>query len=185
MEGRESVVFFGSEGFGGVKDTPSSTPSPVSSPSLPHAGGISGGGGEAVSFIGHVGGVSGGGVAVAAAAAAAAASRAEGMGMGLGMGMASGMMGSAGSSFSGGSEDLMKKKRGRPKKFGPETMALALTPRSSSPFSSGSDFSAKRGRGRPRGSGRCQLLSALGTIYFYYGFPFFTFYFSISHGLKY
>ncbi|XP_020673039.1 AT-hook motif nuclear-localized protein 7 [Dendrobium catenatum] len=168
MEGRESVVFFGSEGFGGVKSTPSSTPSPVSSPSppssLPHVGGISGVGGETGSFIGHVGGGSGGGVAVAAAAAAAAASRVEGMGMGmgLGMGMVSGMMGSVGSSYSGGSEELLKKKRGRPKKFGPESMALALTPRSSSPFSSGSDFSAKRGRGRPRGSGRCQLLAALG-----------------------
>ncbi|KAL0905446.1 hypothetical protein M5K25_023866 [Dendrobium thyrsiflorum] len=172
MEGRESVVFFGSEGFGGVKSTPSSTPSPVSSPSppssLPHVGGISGVGGETGSFIGHVGGGSGGGVAVAAAAAAAAAGRVDGMGigmgmgMGLGMGMVSGMMGSVGSSFSGGSEDLLKKKRGRPKKFGPESMALALTPRSSSPFSSGSDFSAKRGRGRPRGSGRCQLLAALG-----------------------
>ncbi|XP_020581515.1 AT-hook motif nuclear-localized protein 10-like [Phalaenopsis equestris] len=161
MEGRESVVFFGSEGFGGVKNTPSLTPSPVSSPSpppsLPHAGGIAGVGGEAGSFIGHVGGGSSGGAAVAAAAA----SRVDGMAMGMGMGMGLGM-GSIGSSFSGGSEELMKKKRGRPKKLGPESMELALTARSSSPFSSGSKFSAKGPRGRPRGTGRCQLLAALG-----------------------
>ncbi|XP_020581482.1 AT-hook motif nuclear-localized protein 10-like [Phalaenopsis equestris] len=83
------------------------------------------------------------------------------MAMGMGMGMGLGM-GSIGSSFSGGSEELMKKKRGRAKKLGLESMELALTARSSSPFSSGSEFSAKRGRGRPRGSGRCQLLAALG-----------------------
>lgn len=63
-----------------------------------------------------------------------------------------------GSGSGSGSGGIEKKKRGRPRKYGPEdSMALAL----SSPFSS-CDFSPKRGRGRPPGSGRRQLLAALG-----------------------
>lgn len=156
MESRESAVFFGSVacgGAGGGKNSPSSTPSPTSSPSPPpshpHGGGFAGFGPEAGGCIGG----SGGGVAVAAAAAAAAAatSRVEGMGMAMGM------VGSAESCFSGGSDELMRKKRGRPRRYGMESMSTALTP-----FSSGSDLSGKRSRGRPPGSGRCQLLSTLG-----------------------
>lgn len=54
-----------------------------------------------------------------------------------------------------------KKKRGRPRKYGPDgavSLALSATPISASapspsPSSAGSgDFSAKRGRGRPAGS---------------------------------
>ncbi|RWR82384.1 AT-hook motif nuclear-localized protein 1-like protein [Cinnamomum micranthum f. kanehirae] len=50
-----------------------------------------------------------------------------------------------------------KKKRGRPRKYGPDgSMALQLFSPSSS------EFSPKRGRGRPPGSGKRQLLAALG-----------------------
>ncbi|XP_057850567.1 AT-hook motif nuclear-localized protein 10 isoform X2 [Cryptomeria japonica] len=54
-----------------------------------------------------------------------------------------------------------KRKRGRPRKYGPDgSMALALTP-----ISSTSNFSPseKRGRGRPPGSGKKQQLAALGS----------------------
>lgn len=78
------------------------------------------------------------------------------------MGIATGMSTGVGS----GSEDLARKKRGRPRKYGPDgsSMALALSPTtSSSPFSPiGGDFSGKRGRGRPPGSGKRQLLASLG-----------------------
>ncbi|XP_058108726.1 AT-hook motif nuclear-localized protein 10-like [Magnolia sinica] len=70
--------------------------------------------------------------------------------------------------FGGGGNEMMmmmmmgKKKRGRPRKYGPDgNMALALSPAFSSPPSS-SEFSPKRGRGRPPGSGKRQLLAALG-----------------------
>eukprot|EP00252_Welwitschia_mirabilis_P007423 TRINITY_DN1876_c0_g1_i1.p1 TRINITY_DN1876_c0_g1~~TRINITY_DN1876_c0_g1_i1.p1 ORF type:complete len:369 (-),score=57.30 TRINITY_DN1876_c0_g1_i1:290-1396(-) len=56
----------------------------------------------------------------------------------------------------------MKRKRGRPRKYGPDgSMALALAPLSSAPamFSP----SQKRGRGRPPGSGKKQQLAALGS----------------------
>lgn len=56
----------------------------------------------------------------------------------------------------------MKRKRGRPRKYGPDgNMALALAPLSSTPglFSP----SQKRGRGRPPGSGKKQQLAALGS----------------------
>lgn len=56
----------------------------------------------------------------------------------------------------------VKRKRGRPRKYGPDgSMALALTPHSAlaGPVSP----SPKRGRGRPPGSGRKQQLAALGT----------------------
>eukprot|EP01018_Ginkgo_biloba_P032294 Gb_40521 [translate_table: standard] len=55
----------------------------------------------------------------------------------------------------------VKRKRGRPRKYGPDgSMALALAPLSSAPglFSP----SQKRGRGRPPGSGKKQQLAALG-----------------------
>eukprot|EP00252_Welwitschia_mirabilis_P003676 TRINITY_DN1373_c0_g1_i10.p1 TRINITY_DN1373_c0_g1~~TRINITY_DN1373_c0_g1_i10.p1 ORF type:complete len:223 (-),score=24.63 TRINITY_DN1373_c0_g1_i10:175-843(-) len=57
----------------------------------------------------------------------------------------------------------VKRKRGRPRKYGPDgTMALALAPMSS--LSTPRPFSPlqKRGRGRPPGSGRRQQLAALG-----------------------
>ncbi|XP_077230897.1 AT-hook motif nuclear-localized protein 1-like [Tasmannia lanceolata] len=56
--------------------------------------------------------------------------------------------------------DFEKKKRGRPRKYSPDGgMTLALSP----PFySSPMEFSPKRGRGRPPGSGKRQLLAALG-----------------------
>ncbi|KAH9302594.1 hypothetical protein KI387_014177, partial [Taxus chinensis] len=53
-----------------------------------------------------------------------------------------------------------KRKRGRPRKYGPDgSMALALHPISSTP---GFSPSEKRGRGRPPGSGKKQQLAALG-----------------------
>ncbi|CAL9054974.1 AT-hook motif nuclear-localized protein 1-like isoform X1 [Musa acuminata AAA Group] len=79
-----------------------------------------------------------------------------------GAGLAMGMLGSGGSS--GGEGDLFaRKKRGRPRKYGPDGMALALSPTSgsASPFSPASS-DGKRGRGRPPGSGKRQLLEALG-----------------------
>ncbi|XP_042436538.1 AT-hook motif nuclear-localized protein 7-like isoform X3 [Zingiber officinale] len=57
------------------------------------------------------------------------------------------------------------KKRGRPRKYGPESLALVPSPTaaSASPFSPGSGSSdGRRGRGRPRGTGSRQLLAALG-----------------------
>ncbi|ERN13289.1 AT-hook motif nuclear-localized protein 1 isoform X2 [Amborella trichopoda] len=57
---------------------------------------------------------------------------------------------------------VMKKKRGRPRKYGPGTaMALALTPVSSSPGPMSPLSSGKRGRGRPPGSGNKQRLTGL------------------------
>ncbi|KAL5976441.1 hypothetical protein ACLOJK_020773 [Asimina triloba] len=66
----------------------------------------------------------------------------------------------------GGDEFMMmmmgRKKRGRPRKYGPDgSMALGLSPGFASPPTL-LDFSAKRGRGRPPGSGKRQLLTALG-----------------------
>ncbi|XP_058086311.1 AT-hook motif nuclear-localized protein 10-like [Magnolia sinica] len=62
--------------------------------------------------------------------------------------------------------DMMKKKRGRPRKYGPDGgMALALTPMSSASGYSdtqASELSFKR-RGRPPGSGKRQQLNALGS----------------------
>ncbi|XP_068662388.1 AT-hook motif nuclear-localized protein 1-like [Aristolochia californica] len=74
------------------------------------------------------------------------------VGMGMGMSM---------SLESFGSGDIARKKRGRPRKYGPDgTMALALSPSYSS--ASPSEFSPKRGRGRPPGSGKRQLLASFG-----------------------
>ncbi|XP_042436536.1 AT-hook motif nuclear-localized protein 7-like isoform X1 [Zingiber officinale] len=60
------------------------------------------------------------------------------------------------------------KKRGRPRKYGPESLALVPSPTaaSASPFSPGSGSSdGRRGRGRPRGTGSRQLLAALGECF--------------------
>ncbi|KAL8114582.1 AT-hook motif nuclear-localized protein 11-like [Apium graveolens] len=62
--------------------------------------------------------------------------------------------------------DSGKKKRGRPRKYGPEggNMSLALSPLSSNP-STGDGMQVegeKKNRGRPRGSGRKQRLASLG-----------------------
>eukprot|EP00250_Pteridium_aquilinum_P026723 c33493_g1_i1 orf=275-1501(-) len=60
--------------------------------------------------------------------------------------------------------ESMKKKRGRPRKYGPGgSLALSVTPiltLAPSPFSP----SQKRGRGRPPGSGKNQQLAALGEL---------------------
>ncbi|XP_042426528.1 AT-hook motif nuclear-localized protein 1-like isoform X2 [Zingiber officinale] len=70
-------------------------------------------------------------------------------------GMATGMMGGVVGADPG---DLFRgKKRGRPKKFGPDGMAPALTLPASAFSSDG-----KRSKGRPPGSGKHQLLAALG-----------------------
>ncbi|XP_031501953.1 AT-hook motif nuclear-localized protein 11-like [Nymphaea colorata] len=60
------------------------------------------------------------------------------------------------------SVEPVKRKRGRPRKYGPDgTMALALSPLSSTPPQSLVPLQ-KRGRGRPPGSGRKQQLASLG-----------------------
>ncbi|KAG6484664.1 hypothetical protein ZIOFF_053186 [Zingiber officinale] len=67
-------------------------------------------------------------------------------------------------------EEPMKKKRGRPRKYGPDgAMSLGLTPSSASGYSNsaGSDPTAKR-RGRPPGSGKKQQLDALGNYILFY-----------------
>ncbi|XP_074556863.1 AT-hook motif nuclear-localized protein 7-like [Curcuma longa] len=75
--------------------------------------------------------------------------------------------GSGSGSRSGGGEGsegdvAVLKKRGRPRKYGPDSLALVPSPTAAS-FSPGSGFSdGKRGRGRPRGTGSRQLLAALG-----------------------
>ncbi|EHA8589939.1 AT-hook motif nuclear-localized protein 9-like [Cocos nucifera] len=67
-----------------------------------------------------------------------------------------------------GSGEPVKRKRGRPRKYGLDgTMALALSPLSSatppgSGMGSGSVAPPKRGRGRPPGTGRKQQLALLG-----------------------
>ncbi|KAK9143722.1 hypothetical protein Syun_013122 [Stephania yunnanensis] len=62
------------------------------------------------------------------------------------------------------SGDPVRRKRGRPRKYGPDgSVALALSPMSSTPPSSNSGTpSLKRGRGRPPGTGRKQQLASLG-----------------------
>eukprot|EP00250_Pteridium_aquilinum_P012094 c20508_g1_i1 orf=577-1731(+) len=58
-------------------------------------------------------------------------------------------------------EPVFKRKRGRPRKYGPDgSMALALV--SHSAVTSSASPLQKRGRGRPPGSGRKQQLAALG-----------------------
>ncbi|XP_077241840.1 AT-hook motif nuclear-localized protein 11-like [Tasmannia lanceolata] len=71
------------------------------------------------------------------------------------------------------SGETVKRKRGRPRKYGPDgTVSLALSPRSSAPAHRASTptttpgsltpTTQKRGRGRPPGSGRKQQLASLG-----------------------
>ncbi|KAI5066859.1 hypothetical protein GOP47_0017387 [Adiantum capillus-veneris] len=69
----------------------------------------------------------------------------------------------AASAASAGFEPV-KKKRGRPRKYGPEgSLALTVAPLSSLAPSPSSP-SQKRGRGRPPGSGKNQQLAALGEL---------------------
>ncbi|XP_064965604.1 AT-hook motif nuclear-localized protein 9-like isoform X2 [Musa acuminata AAA Group] len=78
--------------------------------------------------------------------------------------------GGGGGQGEGGSQvEPVKRKRGRPRKYGPDgSVALALSPISSSALpdtviGSGSGAPAqKRGRGRPPGTGRKQQLASLG-----------------------
>lgn len=61
------------------------------------------------------------------------------------------------------SGDPVRRKRGRPRKYGPDgTVALALSPMSSTPPSTAATPTLKRGRGRPPGTGRKQQLASLG-----------------------
>lgn len=58
--------------------------------------------------------------------------------------------------------DPVKKKRGRPRKYGPDgTVSIIIKP-STSPIPSSTSPLQKRGRGRPPGSGKHQQLAALG-----------------------
>lgn len=64
----------------------------------------------------------------------------------------------------GSAGDQVKRKRGRPRKYGPDgAMALGLSPALAGPeLPSPTDASAKKVRGRPPGSGRKQQMAALG-----------------------
>lgn len=87
------------------------------------------------------------------------------------------MMAHGDGSTDGGSRESEKKKRGRPRKYGPDGSGGAapspqgriVTPGSGSGSASGSgwsltDPSQKRGRGRPPGSGKIQRLALLGEL---------------------
>lgn len=57
----------------------------------------------------------------------------------------------------------VRRKRGRPRKYGPDgAMSLALLPKSSTPPVNVTPTTQKRGRGRPPGSGRKQQIASLG-----------------------
>lgn len=79
--------------------------------------------------------------------------------------------GGYGGGMASGEVDLSKKKRGRPRKYGPDganvaNVALALSPLSSN-LSAGSGTEVERkNRGRPKGSGRKQRLASLGNFRF-------------------
>jgi len=67
------------------------------------------------------------------------------------------------------SSEPVKKKRGRPRKYGPDgTVSLRLSPMSapanSTQGESATTLSQKKARGRPPGSGRKQQLAALGVF---------------------
>lgn len=66
----------------------------------------------------------------------------------------------------------VKRKRGRPRKYGPDgTVSLALSPSSSThPGKSTITSTQKRGRGRPPGTGRKQQLASLGKFLWPIGF---------------
>lgn len=60
-------------------------------------------------------------------------------------------------------EQPVKKKRGRPRKYGPDgPVSLGLSPMSTTPATGTITPAQKRNRGRPPGSGRRQQLAALG-----------------------
>ncbi|CAL9138675.1 unnamed protein product [Musa acuminata var. zebrina] len=148
MEGGESIVVSGCEGggggrgdgAGGEKEFPAFFPP---SPSL-----------QPEAFPSVVSGVT-----------EMAVPPAEGAGLAMGV-LGSGGGGGGGSGGSSGGDLFGRKKRGRPRKYGPDGMALALTPTSGSPISP--VFSdGKRGRGRPPGSGKYQILAALGEWFAY------------------
>ncbi|KAJ8464385.1 hypothetical protein OPV22_026937 [Ensete ventricosum] len=144
MEGGESIVVSGCEGGGGgggEKEFPAFfPPSPSPTPSL-----------QPDAFPSVLSGVT-----------EMAVSPLEGAGLAMGVTGSSG----GGSGGSSGGDLFGRKKRGRPRKYGPDGMALALTPTSGSPISP--VFSdGKRGRGRPPGSGKYQLLAAVGEWFAY------------------
>lgn len=67
---------------------------------------------------------------------------------------------------SGGDSVSVKKKRGRPRKYGPggTNVSLALSPMSSDPSPGSNTPGERKNRGRPRGSGRKQRLADLGEL---------------------
>ncbi|KAG0455136.1 hypothetical protein HPP92_024428 [Vanilla planifolia] len=176
MEERKAIGFLGSGVLGGlvgVKEQHSPTLSNGSTPSPLHTrpvaeesvslARVERGGGLTSDGIGAkqasvIGGSSGGMGSTEGKSVTTAAPREQGMGMEMGTDMTGGL----GGSFSGGTDELFRKKRGRPRRYSSDHMALALTPESSLPFLQDPDFSGKRGRGRPRGSGKRQLLAAIG-----------------------
>lgn len=78
------------------------------------------------------------------------------MNMGVNSGGAGGMS----------SGDLTKKKRGRPRKYGPDgaNVSLALSPLSANLSPGSVTDGERRNRGRPKGTGRKQRLASLGNF---------------------
>jgi hypothetical protein len=71
------------------------------------------------------------------------------------------------------SDQPVKKKRGRPRKYGPDVpVSLRLSPMSATANST--PDSEKRPRGRPPGSGRKQQLASLGLVFFFIWILLFT-----------
>ena len=97
---------------------------------------------------------------------------------GINMGGGGGGVGGDGGGSSGGTvsittpksgtDSVGKKKRGRPRKYGPDGshMALALTPASMAASPGSLTPTPKKNRGRPPGSGRKQRLADVGMFYF-------------------
>ncbi|KAG0455087.1 hypothetical protein HPP92_024379 [Vanilla planifolia] len=148
MEERKAIGFLGSGVLGGlvgVKEQHSPTPSNGSTPSPLHTrpvaeesvslARVERGGGLTSDGIGAkqasvIGGSNGGMGSTEGKSVTTAAPREQGMGMEMGTDMTGGL----GGSFSGGTDELFRKKRGRPRRYSSDHMALALTPESSCPF---------------------------------------------------
>lgn len=78
-----------------------------------------------------------------------------------------------GGGVSTGTDTVVRRKRGRPRKYDVDAdMVRHVSPPPSAFSSAFSECSFKRGRGRPRGSGKLQLLASLGESIFFCFYSF-------------